>query len=123
MILENKEYDVKNKITCDCGYEFKTSDMTDLKRIKQSGFYGNNIKHYSHAKCKNCNKEVLLLIKQKGQIWQILDIALEKNKTNKLEGQISNEKSIGNELICPICKKECKNKPGLTSHMKSHQNK
>ena len=75
MILENEEYQTKSKITCDCGYEFTAHDIEELRRINQSGFYGNAVKHYSHAKCKKCGKDVILLLKQVGQTYKIIDIA------------------------------------------------
>ena len=33
MILEGKEYEVKSKTTCDCGYQFTLQDMEELKRL------------------------------------------------------------------------------------------
>lgn len=128
--LEGKEYDVKNKTVCDCGYEFTLKDMIELERINQPGFYGNVVNHYSHAKCKNCGKEVLLFLKQAGQTWKIIDTAEEHKKVTMLLTQtvekepskaIDKENSSNNEFVCEICGKVCKSKIGLNSHMKTHQ--
>lgn len=135
MILENKEYDVKNRITCDCGYEFTLQDMERLTRINQSGFYGNVVKHYSHAKCKQCGKDVILLLKQVGQTYKIIDIAIEnvininnntienvKTDTGRSNIGIDGKNNSSQEFICPECKKVCKSQIGLNSHLKTHQN-
>lgn len=129
--LEGKEYDVKNQITCDCGYEFTLKDMQELEKINQPGFYGNVVNHYSHAKCKNCGKEVLLFLKQAGQTWKIIDTAEEHKKATTVSTQtvekepskvIEKENNSSNEFICEVCGKVCKNQLGLNSHMKTHQN-
>lgn len=128
--LSEKEYDVKNTIGCDCGYEFTLEDIQELSKINQSGFYGNVVNHYSHAKCKNCGKEVLLFLKQAGQTWKIIDTAEEHKKTTSItqiiekepSRVIEKENSSSNEFICEVCGKVCKSKIGLNSHIKTHQN-
>ena len=126
--LEGKEYDVKNQTTCDCGYEFTLKDMQELEKINQPGFYGNVVNHYSHAKCKNCDKEVLLFLKQAGQTWKIIDTAEEHKtvSTQTIEKEpskvIDENNNSSNEFICEVCGKVCKNQLGLNSHMKTHQN-
>ena len=134
MYLENKEYEVRGKTTCDCGYEFTIKDMEQLKRINQPGFYGNAVKHYSPAKCKICGKEVVLLLKQVGQTYNVIDTASEKVQTTKAdkgntkaaenETKIDVEAKIkaSNEIICPVCGKACKSQLGLNSHLKTHNN-
>ena len=135
MILEGKEYDIKNRTTCDCGYEFTLQDMEKLTKINQSGFYGNVVKHYSHAKCKHCGKNVILLLKQVGQTYKIIDIACENVKTptnndsknvqvivNQPSKVIEENNKNSQEFICPVCEKVCKSQIGLNSHMKIHQN-
>lgn len=129
--LEGKEYEVKNTVKCDCGYEFVLKDIQELQKINQPGFYGNVVNHYSHAKCKKCGKEVLLFLKQAGQTWKIIDTAEEHKKksiviTQTVEKEPSNvidkENNLSNEFICEICGKVCKSQIGLNSHMKTHQN-
>lgn len=135
MILENKEYDVKNSTICDCGYGFTLQDMERLTKINQPGFYGNIVKHYSHAKCKQCGKDVILLLKQVGQTYKIIDIAIENvkktTKNNKKNVKADEEQfykvieeSNDNKqlFICPVCEKVCKSQIGLNSHIKTHQN-
>lgn len=120
--IKGKEYEVLNKTVCNCGYEFKINDITNLEDIKEKGFYGNLVKFYSNSRCPKCGKDVLLLLQQKGQTYEIIDIAIEKwAKTLASNSKISQEKVISNELICPVCKKECKNKAGLNAHIKTHQ--
>lgn len=121
MTLKGKEYDVLNKTTCDCGYEFQTKDITGLEDIKDKGFYGNLVKYYSISKCPDCGKEVLLLLQQKGQTYQVIDIAVEKNNKNKTAKSGTNEENAINELICHVCKREFKSKAGLNQHLKVHQ--
>lgn len=129
--LEGKDYEVKNTVKCDCGYEFVLKDIQELEKINQPGFYGNVVNHYSHAKCKNCGKEVLLFLKQAGQTWKIIDTAEEHKKTSIVTTQtiekepndvIDKENNSSNEFICEICGKVCKSQIGLNSHMKTHQN-
>ena len=135
MILEGKEYEVKSKTTCDCGYQFTLQDMEELKRINQPGFYGNVLKHYSHAKCKQCGKDVILLLKQVGQTYKIIDIACEnvqkssesssknvQTNVNQPSTTIEENNNNSKEFICPVCEKVCKSQIGLNSHLKIHQN-
>ncbi len=123
MTINNKDYDVLGKTTCDCGYTFNTKDIKELKDVKEKGFYGNLVKYYSTSKCPKCGKEVLLLLKQKGQTYDVLDIAIEKSMQELTSNsKISTEKIVDNELICPVCQRTFKNKAGLNVHIKTHQN-
>ena len=125
MILENKEYEIRSSIKCDCGHEFGAREMEELKRINQDGFYGNIIKHYGHATCPNCGKKVVLLMKQLGQTYKVIDTAsLKEVQTIVSEPMVNVDSKINNsnEFICPTCGKVCKSQLGLNSHLKTHQN-
>lgn len=124
MVLENREFEIKNTIKCNCGHEFEVKEITSLKRINQDGFYGNNVKHYSFTNCPVCGKEVILLLKQVGQTYKVIDTAVEKVKNTSTEATTDVEEKIevNNELICPVCGKACKSQLGLNSHLKTHQN-
>lgn len=124
MKLENKEYEIKSTTKCSCGYQFKVNDLKELKRINQPGFYGNAVKHYSHAICPKCGKEVVLLLKQKGQTYVVLDTAVE-NTENTVQAPTENvetETDDINGIVCPVCGKVCKSQIGLNSHLKTHEN-
>ena len=130
-MLENMK--IKNTTVCDCGREFVITDIQKLERIDNKNFYSGIVKHYSKATCPKCGKEVILLLKQVGQTYKVINIAekvessvedKDKNIENPyIETTIdNNETNIeSNELICPVCKKECKNKSGLTAHMRTHE--
>lgn len=125
MLLENKEYETRSSIKCDCGHEFEAREMKELKRINQAGFYGNIVKHYGHATCPNCGKEVVLLMKQVGQTYKVIDTASEKEVqtiVNKPTINVETKKENSNEFICNVCGKVCKSQIGLNSHIKTHQN-
>lgn len=115
------------------------------------GFYGNLVKHYSKVICPECGKETIALLKQVGQTWEIMNTAinaneiviensqnanieedasyteqdalvqLTENATEQTEIKNKKENNQSQEFICPECKKVCKNKVGLTAHMKIHQ--
>ncbi len=129
--LEGKEYEVKGTTKCDCGHEFTLNNIIELKKINQSGFYGNVLNNYSEAVCPNCKKRVVLFLKQKGQTWEIIDIGVEHIKTTNDNKEIcveepiktiDNKKISTDELICSVCGKACKSQIGYNSHMKTHQN-
>ncbi len=125
MILENKEYEIRSSIKCDCGHEFEAREMEELKRINQDGFYGNIIKHYGHATCPNCGKKVVLLMKQLGQTYKVIDTASLKEVQTAIKRPVINVDSKinnSNEFICLTCGKVCKSQLGLNSHLKTHQN-
>lgn len=125
MILENKEYEIRSSTKCDCGYQFEARDMKELKRINQDGFYGNNVKHYGHATCPNCGKEVVLLMKQVGQTYKVIDTASLKEVQTATERPVINvetKTNNSNEFICSVCGKVCKSQIGLSSHLKTHNN-
>ena len=128
-----KDYKIKGSTKCDCGHSFNMSDFTQLKRLNIPGFYGNQIKHYSPTKCPLCNKETILLLKQLGQTYAIIDIAVlvneekneivvdEENNIEETKNEIEEENAKGQEFICTECQKVCKSQIGLNSHMKTHQ--
>lgn len=123
--MDIKDFEVQNLTKCECGHEFVIEDMADLKRLYEKGFYSNVIKHCSITNCPNCNKETLLLLKQKGQTYEILDIAIRKeNKVIVQEPRkaIEQEITTSDECICNVCGKVCKNQIGLNAHMRTHQN-
>ena len=141
-----QDYKIKNSTTCDCGYEFTIRDMTELKRINDSKFYGGNIKHVSETHCPLCLRKTLLLLKQVGQTYKVIDIAQKDrpiieaktitinedgieqtqetsvaNTSTQEQTQInSNESNISsNQLICQNCKRVFKTKQGLAIHAKT----
>lgn len=122
--MSSEDFELKNSINCDCGYGFKLSDIKELKTINEHGFYGNLVKNYSYAKCPNCQKDVMLLLKQRGQTWEIINIATQKkiNTIEQLQEQNKTENEENKEFICEVCKKVCKSQLGLNAHMKTHQN-
>ena len=134
-----QDYKIKNSTKCDCGYEFTIKDMTELKRINDNKFYGGNIKHVSETHCPLCLRSTLLLLKQVGQTYKVIDIAQKDRATieaktitvnenanvitdNSIEQtQISSNESNteSNECICPNCKRVFKTKQGLESLAKT----
>lgn len=124
MKLEDKEYEIRSSTKCDCGHEFEAKELKELKKINQPGFYGNVVKHYSHATCPKCGKDVILLMKQVGQTYKVIDTAIEKVKNTSAEATVTVEEKVtnNNEIICPICGKACKSQIGYNSHMKTHEN-
>lgn len=134
-----QDYKIKNSTKCDCGYEFTIKDMTELKRINDSKFYGGNIKHVSATHCPLCLRNTLLLLKQVGQTYKVIDIAQKDRATieaktitvdenanvitdNNIEQtqKSSNESNTeSNECICPNCKRVFKTKQGLAVHAKT----
>lgn len=134
-----QDYKIKNSTKCDCGYEFTIKDMTELKRINDNKFYGGNIKHVSETHCPLCLRSTLLLLKQVGQTYKVIDIAQKDRATieaktitvnenanvitdNSIEQtQISSNESNteSNECICPNCKRVFKTKQGLAVHAKT----
>ena len=144
--MDLQDYKIKNSTKCDCGYEFTIRDLTELKRVNDSKFYGGNIKHVSETHCPECLKKTLLLLKQIGQTYKVIDIAQkdgpiieaktiqidengveqtqESETTNanvsKQTQIVSNEtNTANNEIICPNCKKVFKTKQGLAIHAKT----
>lgn len=137
--MDLQDYKIKNTTKCDCGYEFTIHNLTELKRINDSKFYGGNIKHVSETHCPLCLRKTLLLLKQVGQTYKVVDIAqknrpvikaktitIDENakeiKNNDVEQtQInSNETNTPtNEFICQNCKRVFKSKQGLAIHAKT----
>ena len=132
-MLENMK--IKNTTVCDCGREFVITDIEKLERIDDKNFYSGVVKHYSKAICPNCGKEVILLLKQVGQTYKVINVAESEETLHKTEQNIAQNETASiitnkenkeantesNELICPVCKKECKNKSGLIAHMRTHE--
>lgn len=130
-MVDVKELQILNTTKCTCGHQFTLKDFIKLEKLQDThGFYANLVKHYSKSKCPNCKKEVILLLKQVGQTWEIMNTAITKNmnitENNKSTGEtnsnLSKEKTTNQEFICPVCKKVCKSQIGLNSHIKTHQN-
>ena len=125
--MDLQGYKIKNKTTCDCGYQFTVHDITELKRIAEDKFYGGVIKHVSETKCPLCLKRTLLFLKQVGQTYEVKDIAqkdrgiVENNNTEQTQINSNESNTISNEFICPNCKRSFKSKSGLANHIKSCQ--
>lgn len=130
--MDLQDYKIKNSTTCDCGYEFTIRDMTELKRINDNKFYGGNIKHVSETICPLCLRKTLLLLKQVGQTYKVIDIAQKDRPTVEAKAITINEDGVeqtqidsnesntdSNELICQNCKKVFKTKQGLAIHAKT----
>lgn len=130
--MDLQDYRIKNSTTCDCGYEFTIHDLTELKRINDNKFYGGNIKHVSEAHCPLCSRKTLLLLKQVGQTYKVIDIAqkdrptieaktieIDNNGVERTQIDSNKVETVNNEIICPNCKKTFKTKSGLTIHAKT----
>ncbi len=120
------DYKVKNSKKCDCGYEFIINDINKLEKLSNSNMYGGNVKHVSKVCCPNCKKETILLLKQDGQTYKLIDIAQKEENTNstlleQIKNDIKYDNVNNNEFICPECKKTFKNNSGLKLHMKVHE--
>lgn len=137
-----QDYKIRNSTNCECGYEFTIKNLTKLEKIKQDGFYGGIVKHFSNCNCPNCKKDTILFLKQVGQTYVVKDIAQkETEKTEEIVEELaeaegleesteeitteettanSNEENINsNEFICPTCKNTFKSKSGLAIHSKT----
>ena len=140
---------LKGRKICDCGREFDIHDIKKLERIDDNSFYAGVVKHYSKTNCPKCNKEVILLLKQIGQTYEIINVAEEisdtKIKANKVVEEEKNKDLIkkiadinentteeatididtkevsSKEFICQECGKALKTKSGLTNHLNVHQ--
>lgn len=130
--MDLQDYKIKNSITCDCGHVFTLHDVTDLKRINDSKFYGGNIKHVSETHCPLCLRKTLLLLKQVRQSYEIIDIAqkdrptveaktikIDENGTEQTQIDSNEINNASNEFICQNCKKVFKSKQGLAIHAKT----
>ena len=140
-MIDVKELRILNQKGCRCGYyEFTLEDVKSVDMLQDAhGFYGNLVKHYSEVKCPECGKETILLLKQIGQTWEIMntaiglnEIVIDNNKSDnenmeelqKEQTLIENkqENNSSEEFICSECGRAFKNKSGLNSHMRTHQN-
>lgn len=134
-MLNVKELRILNTTKCECGHEFTLKDIKSIDRINEQGFYSNIVKNYSESKCPQCGKTKILLVKQVGQTWKIVNIAttdeLQTMKVQLMTSQVvttqpetknKTNNTLTNEFICPVCEKVCKSKIGLNSHIKTHQN-
>ena len=126
--MDLQGYEIKNRTTCECGYQFNIHNMTKLQRIAD-GFYGGVIKHVSETQCPQCARKTLLLIKQQGQTYIVKDIAQKEEKntireadsiSNSSENAIEQDEGNKEEFICPTCNRAFKSKSGLAVHMKTH---
>lgn len=126
MKILTQEFNVEDTTKCTCGHKFDIHNINGLVSIDNHGFYSNAVKYCSKIKCPKCNKETILLLKQKGQTWEILGIATKKEQKQEIPKKqtttIENKtvSNVSNEFICPICQKVCKSKIGLNAHMKTH---
>jgi len=59
---------------------------------------------------------MILFLKQKGQTWEIINIAIDELKIDT-----ATEKCQDKEFICPECGMSCKSKLGLNSHIRTHK--
>ena len=108
-MIDVKELQILNRKDCICGkHEFNLKDLKKLETITDAhGFYGNIIKHYSYAECPICNQAVILLLKQKGQTWEIMNTAVtadmnvskEITSTGETITELDGERAINPELI------------------------
>lgn len=137
--MDLQDYKIKNSTTCDCGYEFTIHNLTELKRINDSKFYGGNIKHVSETHCPLCLRKTLLLLKQVGQTYKVVDIAqkdrpvieaktitigenakeIKNNDVEQTQIASNGTNTSTNEFICPNCKRVFKSKQGLAIHAKT----
>ncbi len=91
-----KDITVKNTTVCSCGREFIIQDIQKLENIDDRSFFAGVVRHYSKAICSKCGKEVILLLRQAGQTYEVVSIA-EENKivdVKKDKEIIPNEKRI-----------------------------
>ena len=77
-MIDVKQLQVLNQRNCRCGYhEFSLEDIHGIEMLQDAhGFYGNLVKYYSKAICPKCGRESILLLKQKGQTWEIMNTAI-----------------------------------------------
>lgn len=118
MNINNLE--IQGSTKCNCGHEFILKDITSIEKINEHGFYSGVVKEYSKTKCPHCGQETILLIRQKGQSWEILNTAINIDIAEKPKMKIEETKQVSNEFVCSVCGKICKSKSGLTAHLKTH---
>lgn len=119
-MIINKDYEIKDSVICNCGHKFTLRDVNGLEPLDQHGFFANIVKNCSVTNCPECGLETILLLKQRGQTWDILGIAAAKDGISQATIQNKTEKEKNEEFICPECQKVCKNKVGLIGHMRTH---
>lgn len=128
--MDVKDLEILNRLDCKCGYKFSLKDIRSIDFLTDThGFYGNWVKTYSIVKCPKCYHEVILLLKQRGQTWEIMNTAqrdimenIVEKSLQEMQSVVKNIKKDTNEFICPECKRVFKSKSGLSSHMKTHNN-
>ena len=92
---------IRNTTKCDCGRQFVITDIEKLQRIEDKHFYSGVVKDYSKAHCPNCGKEVILLLKQAGQTYEVINVAEEdKNVMSDNENNINNVKNVQINTDC-----------------------
>ena len=115
MELRIRDLKLRNKKECDCGHEFSNADIKPpIVKNTDYRFYGGRIEYYTKTQCPKCKKEIYLFLEAYDNKYLVIDTAEEKctNKTTKIEG---------NKYICDKCRKEFKNKRGLTAHKRKCQ--
>lgn len=145
-MIDVKELNILNEKNCRCC--FHKFEMKDIKSIEQlsdaHGFYGNLVKNYAIVECPECHEETILLLKQVGQTWDIMNTAVtnemiapkvitstgktekelngvhQENITEQTKPKDEKKNNKSQEFICPECKKVCKSKIGLNAHMRTH---
>ena len=124
-MVDVKELKILNRKDCQCGmHEFSLKDVKGIEPlIDAHGFYGNLVKNYAAVQCPKCHNITVLLLKQVGQTWDIMNTAIIKNiQTEQTKNKNQTENKLIQEFICPKCQRTFKNKLGLNSHMRTHQN-
>lgn len=125
-MIDVEEIKILNGIDCECGkHEFTLKDLKRLEQLTDThGFYGNIVKYYSETICPECGRNVILLLKQRGQTWEIMNTAV-RNQVSESDVTVvvsDEEKETSNKVCCPVCQQGFKSKAGLSSHMKIHEN-
>ena len=140
-MIDVKELKVLNRTDCKCGnHKFTLADLQKLENLTDThGFYANLVKHYSLAECPECQNRIVMLLRQKGQTWEVMNTAELAQVTDGLVQVdeptyvqvyddsieqttlgLNEQKEANQEFICPECNRAFKNKSGLTNHMKTH---
>lgn len=82
-MIDVKELELLNTTQCECGHTYSLKDFTKMEALEDAhGFYGNIVKNYSRAICPRCRKKVIMLLKPKGQTWEVINIARLKSEND-----------------------------------------
>lgn len=91
-MIDVKELQILNTTKCECGHEYSLKDFTNLEMLQDAhGFYANLVKHYCITKCPECGANRILLLKQKGQTWEVINTAILKSDMKKCENITEND--------------------------------